>query len=633
MTGLPDKLTQTPERDPMDILADLFSSLRLTGGVVVDGRLTGDFCLAAQFTPDECAPFFTPPEMLIGYHYIRSGCTIIQVESHEPVELSPGDIAILPRNDSHLLTNRIGLPPADSDSVSIVTEGGVHRIMTGSDGPATQMWCGVLGTQRANAHPIFEALPALLVLHTRDRAREWFDSSLRYLSEEQPSPAVLSRMAELFLAEAIREYLEQLPPDATGWIRGLTDPAVSRALSVIHSRYAEDLSIEMLAREAGVSRTVLGERFAELIGEPPMRYCARWRMRMAANLLREGKQNSANIAYSVGFNSEAAFNRAFKREYGEPPATWRRREESAALARSLAGRELPPQAIRYCTARDGTRLAFSVMGEGPPLVKTANWLNHLEFDWESPIWKHWLAELTDGRRLIRYDERGNGLSDWDTPELSLNAFVDDLETVVSAAGLETFDLLAISQGAAVAAAYAVRNPHRIRKMVLYGGFAAGWAVRGTKEELDRREAMLTLTQVGWGSDNPAYRQLFTNLYMPGATARQQKWFNELQKKSASPENAVRMQRALSLIDVRDLLGKVRTPTLVVHARGDQAVPFECSQELARNIPGARLVALEGQNHILLENEPAWPIFVREMRDFLVDSSTPELVQPMPVVAG
>ena len=170
---------------------------------------------------------------------------------------------------------------------------------------------------------------------------------------------------------------------------------MSKALSIIHKRYAEDLDVESLAREAGVSRTVLGERFGELLGEPPMRYCARWRMRIAANMLRDGKQNTANIAYAVGFNSEAAFNRAFKREYGEPPATWRKHIEAEEQARAatVARRELPPQQVRYCKAEDGTRLAYSVTGRGPPLVKTANWLNHIQHDWDSPLWRHWIERV------------------------------------------------------------------------------------------------------------------------------------------------------------------------------------------------------------------------------------------------
>ncbi|HKC02145.1 MAG TPA: alpha/beta fold hydrolase, partial [Sphingomicrobium sp.] len=355
----------------------------------------------------------------------------------------------------------------------------------------------------------------------------------------------------------------------------------------------------------------------ELLGEPPMRYCARWRMRVAANMLRDGRENSANIAYSVGFNSEAAFNRAFKREYGEPPATWRKRIEAEEQARVQAPpRELPPQHVRYCAARDGTRLAYSVTGSGPPLVKTANWLNHIEHDWNSPLWRHWLEELTCGHSLIRYDERGNGLSDWDTPDLSFEAFVDDLECVADCLELESFDLLAISQGAAVAVAFAVRHPHRVRRLIILNGYACGWAVRADPAELARREAMLTLTQVGWGADNSAYRQLFTNVYVPEASPKQMGWFNDMQRLSASPENAVRLQRVLASIDVRPLLSQVQTPTLVFHSRQDQAVPFSQGEELAAAIPGAGFIPLESRNHILLAAEPAWAMFAELSRDFL-----------------
>lgn len=602
----------------MDILSDILSSLRLTGGVIIDGELTGDFALNAQFTPEECAPFFPAPETLVGYHYIRSGTAIIQVEGREPVSLGQGDIAILPRNDPHLIARRTGIPPADAGDVVWITEDGVHRISTGTDGPATKMWCGFLGTAKSSSHPILDALPPLLTLRTRQRSGDWFDSSLRLLAEGQLSPDSVAKLAELFVTQAIRDYVDQLPPEAAGWIRGLADPAISRALSIIHGRYAEELTVDELAREAGVSRTVLGERFVELLGEPPMRYCARWRMRVAANMLREGKGNTANIAYAVGFNSEAAFNRAFKREFGEPPATWRKRVEAEAAAAAAAARaDLPAQEVRYATAQDGTRLAWSEVGEGPCLVKTANWLNHLEFDFESPIWRGWIRQLAADFRFIRYDERGNGLSDWDTPKLSFDAFVDDLECVVDAVGVEQFDLLGISQGASVAIAYSLKHPKRVRRMVLLGGYASGWRARGDNEEISRREAMLTLTELGWGRDNPAYRQLFTSFYVPGASPEQMSWFNELQRRSASPENAVRLMRVLSRIDVRHLLSKVRHPTLVLHARGDQAIPFREGEALAHGIAGARFVPLESNNHILLDREPAFRRFIDETRAFLL----------------
>ena len=602
----------------MDVLDDILGSLRLTGGVVIDGEFSGDFCLSAEFTTGHFEPFFPVPDKLMSYHYVRSGKLIVEVDGIAPVTLEAGSVAILPRNDPHRLASRTGLAPADASEISRVTTAGVHRVSTGTDGPKAEVWCGFLETARTGEHPLLDALPPLLTLNVAGGEAEWLDSSMRFLAQQQPSSEVVARLSELFVTQAVREYIDRLPAGASGWLRGLADPAVSKALAIIHARYAEELDVEGLAREAGVSRTVLGERFGELLGEPPMRYCARWRMRMAANMLRDGKQNTANIAYAVGFNSEASFNRAFKREYGEPPATWRKHieAEEQARAKSVERPKLPPQQIHYCNARDGTRLAYSVTGSGPPLVKTANWLNHIEHDWDSPLWRHWIDEFTCGRSLIRYDERGNGLSDWDTPELSFEAFVDDLECVADCLELEQFDLLAISQGAAVAVAFAVRHPHRVRRLIICNGYAAGWAVRAEPAEVARREAMMTLTQVGWGADNPSYRQIFTNHYIPEATPKQMGWFNEMQRLSASPENAVRLQRVLASIDVRPLLSQVRTPTLIFHSVRDQAVPFTQGEELAAGIPGAGFIPLESRNHIMLETEPAWSMFAELSRDFL-----------------
>jgi pimeloyl-ACP methyl ester carboxylesterase/AraC-like DNA-binding protein len=618
----------------MDVLDDILGSLRLTGGVVIDGAFSGDFCVNAEFTPGHFEPFFPVPEKLISYHYVRSGKLIVEVEGQPAVTLEAGGIAILPRNDPHRLASRTGIAPADANAIRRITAEGVHRVSTGTDGPKAEVWCGFLETARAGEHPLLEALPPLLTLNVAGGEAQWLDSSMRFLAEQQPTPDVVARLAEVFVAQAVREYVERLPAGASGWLRGLADPAVSRALAIIHSRYAEDLDVETLAHESGVSRSVLGERFVELLGEPPMRYCARWRMRVAANLLRDGKQNSANIAYAVGFNSEAAFTRAFKREYGEPPATWRRRLEERTKERQERAGGLPEQIVRFCSAKDGTRLAFSVVGEGPPLVKAANWLNHIEHDWKSPVWRHWLHEFTSGHTLIRYDERANGLSDWDTPEISFEAFVDDLECVVDCAGVEKFDLLGISQGASVAIAYAVRHPERVRKLLICGGYAAGWAVRNDPEERARREALITLTEIGWGADHPTYRQIFTSLYIPNGTREQVDWFNDVQRFSASAENAVKLQRALSEIDARPFLSQVTVPTLIFHSKDDQVVPFAAGEYLAEHIPGATFVPLEGENHILLDGEPAWDEFVRLSREFLGDGewkgeAAPAQVKPQP----
>jgi len=228
-----------------------------------------------------------------------------------------------------LLASRLGIAPAEASEIMWETQDGVHHVAAGTGGAETEVWCGFLGSAKANSHPLLDALPPLLTLDAEKSEGEWLDSSMRFMAERQPSPDVVARLAELFLAQAIRDYVGLVGDGSDGWLRGLADPAVSRALAIIHSRYCEDLEVEELAREVGVSRSVLGERFAELIGEPPMRYCARWRMRMAANMLREGRDNTANIAYEVGFNSEAAFSRAFKREYGVPPATWKRQQDAA----------------------------------------------------------------------------------------------------------------------------------------------------------------------------------------------------------------------------------------------------------------------------------------------------------------
>jgi pimeloyl-ACP methyl ester carboxylesterase len=280
--------------------------------------------------------------------------------------------------------------------------------------------------------------------------------------------------------------------------------------------------------------------------------------------------------------------------------------------------EKPPtlrQEIHFCTASDGTSLAYSVTGEGPPLVKSANWLNHLEHDLASPIWRHWISRLASIRSVWRYDERGNGLSDWHAP-LNFEAFVNDLESVVDAAGLDRFDLLGISQGAAVAIAYAVRHPERVRKMHLWGGYALGWVHRGDPQEIERREAMLELTRQGWAIDNPAYRRLFTSLYIPEASAEQEHYFNEMQKITTSAENAVALQQVFGNIDVTDLLSKVTTPTLVGHSTRDAVVPFSAGRALAAKIPGARFIAIESPNHLLLESDPGWPKYARIVEEFL-----------------
>jgi DNA-binding winged helix-turn-helix (wHTH) protein/alpha-beta hydrolase superfamily lysophospholipase len=274
------------------------------------------------------------------------------------------------------------------------------------------------------------------------------------------------------------------------------------------------------------------------------------------------------------------------------------------------------QEIRYCTTSDGVRLAYATIGDGPPLVKASNWLTHLDFEWGSPIWRHWYAALSSHNRLVRYDERGNGMSQRDVPDVSFETWVRDLETVVDAAGLDRFPLLGISRGGPIAIAYAVKHPERVTHLVLYGAFAAGLNHIGTPDELEARRALVSLMRLGWGLSNPAFCKTFTCRFITEATSEHERWLDELQRVSTSPENAARLMERDDDIDVRPLLSQVKTPTLVVHCDRDRAVPTEDGRLLAAMIPGARYVSLPSANHLMLEDEPAWSQFLEELGLFL-----------------
>ena len=273
--------------------------------------------------------------------------------------------------------------------------------------------------------------------------------------------------------------------------------------------------------------------------------------------------------------------------------------------------------VNYCRAADGVRLAYAAMGGGPPLVKTANWMNHLEFDWENPDLHDLYGALARDFTLLRYDARGNGLSDWDVEDVSLDAWVNDIETVVDAAGLDRFPLLGFSQGCATSVAFAVRHPERVSRLVLYGGFARGAYRRAKNElELQQAKALATLIRTGWGSESPVYRQLFSSLFMPGGTPEQLQRFAERQRKTTSAECAYRYFETTRNLDVSELLAKVKAPTLVMHKRDDQVQPFEAGRELAAGIPGARFLALPGQNHMPLAQDPETERMLEEIRLFL-----------------
>jgi class 3 adenylate cyclase/pimeloyl-ACP methyl ester carboxylesterase len=294
------------------------------------------------------------------------------------------------------------------------------------------------------------------------------------------------------------------------------------------------------------------------------------------------------------------------------PADRRARAEPAPPAAA----ELT-QAIHFCTAPDGVQLAYSMVGQGPPLMKTGNWMTHLEFDLESPIWRHLYRELARDHTLIRYDARGNGLSDRTVDDISFDAFVRDLVAVVEAARVDRFALFGISQGCAVAIAYAVQHPERVSHLVLYGGYARGQNRRArSAAEKEEEAAMLTLMRLGWGKENPAFRQLFTSQFMPGGTKEQADWFNELQRITVSADVATRIVEVTGEVDVTALLPRVTVPTLVMHARDDARVPFDAGRRMAAGIPGARFVPLQGRNHLFLESEPAFGQFLEHTRAFL-----------------
>jgi len=281
------------------------------------------------------------------------------------------------------------------------------------------------------------------------------------------------------------------------------------------------------------------------------------------------------------------------------------------------------QDIRFCQTDDGVRIAYSVMGSGPPLVKAAHFLTHLEHDLRTPVWRPWIEELSRGRTLVRYDARGCGLSDRDVGEISLERWLADLEAVVDAAGLERFALFGGGQGSMTSVSYAVRHPERVTRLVVYSGYARGLMRRSpSAEQLKHARLVVDLIELAWGQDNPAFRQVFTSLFVPGSGPEVVDWFNELERVSASPECAARIVRAFFDADVSDLAPRVTCPTLVGHVRGDTRIPFEEGRLLASLIPGARFLPLEGRNHALLPFDPAFTTFFSEVRAFLDAEDAP-----------
>ena len=288
------------------------------------------------------------------------------------------------------------------------------------------------------------------------------------------------------------------------------------------------------------------------------------------------------------------------------------------------------QDIRFCTSQDGVRLAIASTGSGPPLVRVFNWLTDVEKDLTSVVNRHWISELSRDYGYVRYDSRGSGFSDRDIDRMSLDAWVEDLEAVIDAMQLERVPLLGISGGAAVAVAYAVRHPERVSQLALYGGFTRGVLKRDVSAQaLEKAQGLLKAAEIGWGADDPSFRQVFVHRMFRDATVEQQRAFDEVQRSTISGVNAARFMGVLFQIDIQDLAPQVRCPVLVAHAKDDPLIPFSEGLLLASLIPDCRFVPLEGSNHIPFESDAAWPLFLAELRAFLpaVSSVRPRAADP------
>jgi pimeloyl-ACP methyl ester carboxylesterase/DNA-binding SARP family transcriptional activator len=438
-------------------------------------------------------------------------------------------------------------------------------------------------------------------------------------------------------AVVLRDELVSLFPereivvDASDWEesaeRALASGDPLEASTVVEGLPAEPLQQDLY--EPWAAR--LRERLT-LLRDRLLRQAGRWEDLLALDPTDEDAYLSLmgqHVAEGDPAAALAQFERmeaALRRELDIEPGAVARRMRDEALAAVRDQEPVVPQEevrghqrIHFCLTSDDVRIAYAITGDGPPLVKAANWLTHLDHDWHSPVWRHWLTDLSRGRQLIRYDERGCGLSDWDLPEdqASFETWVHDLEAVIDATGHEIVDLLGISQGGAVAVAYAARHPERVRRIVLYGSFARGRVVAAeTDEQHEIFQTHLQLARVGWGHDTPVFRQVFTAQFMPSASRELWDAFNELQRLTTTPTNAAMLMEVSGNIDVTGTAPKVRAPTLVLHSRGDQRPPFAEGRLLASLIPNSRFVALESDNHILLADEPAWQVFLTEVNAFL-----------------
>jgi len=322
----------------MDTLSDVLQSIRLTGGVFLEARFTAPWCVLSKFSAEDCRPFVADAVQMIAYHYCIRGRWWLQVAEEEPVEVRAGEAVLLPRNDPHLVGSATDLRPVDARSLIRPAEGGggLPRIVHGGGGEATQMLCGFLACER-HGNPLFTTLPRVLKIDmTGTGADDWIEASLRFALGGLSrcligATTVMSKVAELMFVEAVRRYAATLPDEQQGWLAGARDPYVGRALALLHGRPCHPWTTEELACAVSLSRSAFAERFTAVVGMPPKRYLIAWRLQLAKEKLRKGGKPIAQVAYEVGYEAEAAFNRAFRREFGLPPATWRRQAQPPGL--------------------------------------------------------------------------------------------------------------------------------------------------------------------------------------------------------------------------------------------------------------------------------------------------------------
>lgn len=314
----------------MDALLDMLRAMRLTGGIFLDAEFSAPWCVSAKVGPEDCSPFTPEPRHIIAYHYVTAGHLLLKAGGQPPIRVDGGEIVVLPRNDHHVIGSALNLRPVSAEHlIKPAPDGGLARILHGGGGERTHILCGFLGNDMPH-NAVIAMLPSVLKLNVADGASgSWIESSFRFAAQELTrgnvrSPAILAKLAELMFMEAVRRYVVSQPPKSSAWTAGMHDSIVGRALGLLHGQMARRWTTDDLAREIGLSRSAFAERFTRVVGEPPMRYLGHQRLEHASMRLKESSDAIARIAYDVGYESEAAFNRAFKREYGVPPAAWRR---------------------------------------------------------------------------------------------------------------------------------------------------------------------------------------------------------------------------------------------------------------------------------------------------------------------